>query len=320
MAALTSDVSARRASWIPDAAIGPLRLVPDDDPRFRDAVIMAGELFTPGGWGRAATPPGPVDVTRAMVAAQAMLRAAYPGATIVEGLELPGSMAGSWTIFRDGASLDETLLHAARTGDASAAMRLGDRYHAIAFVFAWMVCGEASRAMAAAADALERLTRSSQPVVGEDVGDTLLRLSREAALERRSSSIEGHHDPPAGARLRLAAMLRRLPAAQAMCVSLAYGQGLSEPAIDLALALETGRSRMTIRAGLTTLVEAPVGASNSPGSSMAMLEPSGDVSPVTAADVAALTLQPNVHGLRTLGAGLDVEFHPLAPDESVEVG
>jgi DNA-directed RNA polymerase specialized sigma24 family protein len=50
-------------------------------------------------------------------------------------------------------------------------------------------------------------------------------------------------------------MLGRLPAAQAMAVSLAYGEGLSEAEVALALGMDEPGTRASIREGLALLVD-----------------------------------------------------------------
>lgn len=248
------------ASSDPSAPGRSLTLFPADDRRFRDAAILAVELFAPGADGRdSSSPPRPVDDERLLAAAQAMLRAAYPLATIVgdPGPDVAASPVTVWQVFRDPASLDDRLLRAARSGHADAMARLADRYQAIAFLITWTICGETTAAMAAVTDAVGQLVRSDELVDGEDVADRLLRLARRAALARRKLPAADEDDHWFGARIRLSSMLARLPASQATGLSLAYGEGLSEVEVALAVGLDEGLTRMLIRDGLAVLVDGP---------------------------------------------------------------
>lgn len=236
----------------------PLTLFPADDRRFRDAVHMAVELFPAGTDGQGtSSSPRLLDDERLLAAAQAMLRGAYPLATILGDRDPTASHAGAWQVFRDPASLDGALLRAARSGHPDAVTHLADRYQTIAFLFAWMICGEPVAAMAAVTDALAELVRSEELVEGEHLADTYLRLARRSALARRTSATVGEADEARGARVRLSTMLARLPASQAMAVSLAYGEGLSEAEVALAVSSDEGRTRASIREGLAALVDAP---------------------------------------------------------------
>ena len=110
------------------AALGRcLTLFPADDRRFREAVLMAVELFPAitDGQGTSSSPRLPDD-ERSRVAAQTMLRGAYPMATILDDHERTASHAGAWQVFRDPASLDGALLRAARSGRPDAVTRLAD--------------------------------------------------------------------------------------------------------------------------------------------------------------------------------------------------
>ncbi len=138
-----------------------------------------------------------------------------------------------------------------------AVARLADRYQAIAFLFACTICGETAATMAAVTEAMEQLLRSDQYIDGEHVADTLLRLARRSALGRRTLSTADEVDQRVGARVRLSAMLACLPASQATGLSLAYGEGLSEAEVALAMGFDEDRTRALIRDGLAMLVEAP---------------------------------------------------------------
>jgi DNA-directed RNA polymerase specialized sigma24 family protein len=235
-----------------------LALFPADDRQFRDAALLAVELFTPYADGHGASPDlRPFDDERLLAAAQAMLRAAYPAAVILADAVPAIAPAAAWQVFRDTASLDGRLLRAARSGSGDALDRLSDRYQAIAFLFAWAVCGQPAAARAAVTDAMAQLLGSEQPVDGERVADTYLRLVRRSALARRTEATTGEDDAGGDGHDRLSAMLGRLPAAQAMAVSLAYGEGLSEAEVALALSIDEARTRASIREGLALLVDGP---------------------------------------------------------------
>ncbi len=104
-----------------------LTLFPADDRRFRDAVLMAVELF-PASTDGQVTPSSPrlPDDERSRAAAQTMLRGAYPMATILDDHERMASHAGAWQVFRDPASLDGALLRAARPGRPDVVTRRAD--------------------------------------------------------------------------------------------------------------------------------------------------------------------------------------------------
>ena len=235
-----------------------LTLFPADDRRFRDAALLAVELFAAGADGEGtSTSPRLLDDERLLAAAQAMLRGAYPLATILGDRDPTASHAGAWQVFRDPASLDGALLRAARSGHPDAVARLADRYQAIAFLFAWTSCGEPAAAMAAVTEAMAQLLRSEELPDGEHLADTFLRLARRMALARRPPVAVGESDQGSGARARLSAMLARLPASQAVAVSLAYGEGLSEAEVALATSSDDDLTRASIREGLAVLVDAP---------------------------------------------------------------
>jgi DNA-directed RNA polymerase specialized sigma24 family protein len=235
-----------------------LALFPADDSRFRDAALLAVELFTPRDDEHGlSSPPRPWDDERLVAAAQAMLRAAYPAAVILADAFPAVAPATAWQVFRDTASLDDRLLCAARSGSVDAVDRLSDRYQAIAFLFAWAICGQPAAARAAVTDAMAQLLGSEQPIDGERVADTYLRLVRRSALARRTLATTDEDDPESGGRGRLSATLGRLSGAHAMAVSLAYGEGLSEAEVAIALGIDEDQTRASIREGLAMLVDGP---------------------------------------------------------------
>jgi hypothetical protein len=245
----------------PDTAtVGrPLTTFPVDDQRFREAAFLAAELFGPDEPVPSSLFPGrPVDDERLLAAAQAMLRAAYPLATIVIQPQDAARSPVAWQVYRDPATLDDGLLRAARAGDAAAAARLADRYQAIAVVFAWPLCGGPAAAMGAVSDAMAQLLRPDLPVEAEHVADTLLRLARRAAVANRPSPTARRNDPEIEARVRLFSMLARLSATQATGLALAYGEGMSDAEVAIAVGLDETRTRALIRDGLAVLVEVPV--------------------------------------------------------------
>jgi hypothetical protein len=104
-----------------------LTLFPADDRRFRDAVLMAVELFPASADGRRTSSSARLAADeRSRAAAQTMLRGAYPMATILEDHERMASHAGAWQVFRDPASLHGALRRAARSGRPDAVTRLAD--------------------------------------------------------------------------------------------------------------------------------------------------------------------------------------------------
>ena len=250
---MPEPVSADRAAYL-----RWLTLFPADDRRFRDAALLAVELFPMGADGQGtSSSPRLLDDERLLAAAQAMLRAAYPLATILGDSDPTASHPRAWQVFRDPASLDGALLRAARSGHPDAVARLADRYQAIAFLFAWTSCGEPAAAMAAVTEAMGQLLRSEELPDGEHLADTFLRLARRLALARRPPLTVGASDQGSGARARLSAMLARLPASQAAALSLAYGEGLSEAEVALAMSSDEDLTRASIREGLAVLVDAP---------------------------------------------------------------
>jgi DNA-directed RNA polymerase specialized sigma24 family protein len=244
-------------------------LFPADDVRFRDAVLLAVELFRPGdGQPRPPMPPRAVDDERLLAAAQAMLRAAYPLATILVDPDDAMPAPATWRVYRDPQTLDDGLLDAARSGDATAAIRLGGRYRAIALLFAWPICGGPAAATAAVTEAMAQLLRPDRNVDAGHVAGTLLRLARRAAVARRSSTAGGENAGESAGeddgRARLASALGRLSPSQAEGLSLAYGEGMSEAEVAMALGLDETRTRALIRGALAELVDArPGGASRS---------------------------------------------------------
>ena len=237
-----------------------MTLFPADDDRFRDATILAVELFTPGPHGHR-TSPRLVDDERSLAAAQALLRAAYPLAVILvepgPSVDITARRSTPWMIFRDPGVLDHRLLLAARGGQPEAAAQLADRYQAAAFLFAWVASGETAAAAAGVTEAMAQLLGSEEPVDGEHVGDGFLRLARRSAMARQTPATTGDDEERGRARVHVSAMLARLPAAQATAVSLAYGEGLSESEVALAVGLDRDRTRASIRDGLAMLVDAP---------------------------------------------------------------
>jgi hypothetical protein len=245
----------------PAASRRHVTLFPADDRRFRDAALLAVELFGPAvEGGGASSSPHPVEDERLVAAAQALLRAAYPLATILADstphADAAAAPATPWRVFRDAASLDESLLRSARAGNPDAVARLADRYQAITFLFAWTISGDPVTAATAVTEAMKQLIGSEEPIGGEHVPDTLLRLARGSALARRTLP-PGGDDERAGARRRLSSLLTRLPASQSLALSLAYGEGLSEAEIALATGVDADRIRVSIAEGLAVLVEAP---------------------------------------------------------------
>jgi DNA-directed RNA polymerase specialized sigma24 family protein len=104
---------------------------------------------------------------------------------------------------------------------------------------------------------MAQLLRSEELPDGEHLADTFLRLTRRTALARRPPVAVGESDQGSGARARLSAMLARLPPSQAVAVSLAYGEGLSEAEVALATSSDEDLTRASIREGLAVLVDAP---------------------------------------------------------------
>jgi DNA-directed RNA polymerase specialized sigma24 family protein len=236
----------------------PLMTFPADDQRFRQAALLAVELFDPGDPGPSLPHAGRwMDDERLLAAAQAMLRAAYPLATIVVDPREVSASPVVWQVYRDAATLDEDLLRGARSGDTAAEARLVERYHAIAVVFAWPICGGPATAVGAVTEAMAQLLRPNMPVETEHVADTLLRLARRAAVARRRSPMDAEGDPGSEARIRLSSMLAHLSDTQAAGLALAYGEGMSEAEVAIAIGLDETRTRALIREGLSVLVEAP---------------------------------------------------------------
>jgi DNA-directed RNA polymerase specialized sigma24 family protein len=85
------------------------------------------------------------------------------------------------------------------------------------------------------------------PVAPEQVADTLLRMARQAAVARRPEPTAGERTPDPEALSRLASILARLPAGQATALALAYGEGLSDAEVAIAIGLDESQVRELLR-------------------------------------------------------------------------
>jgi hypothetical protein len=112
----------------------PLMLVPSDDEAFRRAAAFAVELYDitePD----PLDPPGrrPINDAALVAAAQAMLRGAYPRATIVALPKAPSGLGATWLVSRDSgrlvgpASADVVRSEQRRAGGSRPDTLAGDR-------------------------------------------------------------------------------------------------------------------------------------------------------------------------------------------------